>query len=808
MGWRTGSPPQKVDAIRPVPSHNLANRRDGHILVPFLVKKQIPATPVRAKLPILLKQTESDTCESEIPISNLRWYFGFFVVSGFCGLVYEVVWLRLAMASFGVTTALVSIVISMFMAGLGLGSWGAGVLTRRVLDTDGLRALRFYSLAELLVGISSLAVPLQLKLGRLLLQHMGSFGAWQTSRYYLLAGLWVAITLVPWCTCMGSTFPLLMAVIRQTARPTSERSFSYLYVANVLGALLGTIASAFILIELLGFQGTLYVAGALNTILALLAFGLSFRAVSSPAIEKSICGQAPRPRLYGLPRSAVLLLLFTTGLVSMGMEVIWIRQFTPYLGNVVYAFACILGVYLLATVMGSLGYRSWVHSHEPGESASAWSLLALFGVIPVIAADPLLPLRLGNLGLDGLRLLGILFFCALAGFLTPLLVDSWSSGDPDRAGTAYAVNVAGSIVGPLVAGFCLLPWIGERRAVIVLAIPLFAIAALTALRKPFSEGARPKSSRIPKLKFALATIAAILLFRISHDYETKYPVREVRRDYTATVLATGKGFDRKLLVNGVGMTELTPITKYMAHLPLAFMSRPPQNGLVICFGMGTTFRSMLSWGIPTTAVDLVPSVPALFSYFHADAPKLVSSPLARIVIDDGRRFLDGSTQTYDVIVVDPPPPTAAAGSSLLYSRDFYEVVKRHLRRDGILQMWYPAWQGDAATTVSVAKALMQSFPYVRAFPSIQWPGIHFLASMEPLPMVSSSVLTARLPSAAVPDFVEWGPQANPQQQFELVLSHELALGNIIAVAPRTPAIRDDQPINEYYLLRRWFHSYR
>ncbi len=694
------------------------------------------------------------------------------------------------------------------MAGLGLGSWGAGVLARRVLDNDGPRSLRFYSIAELLVGISSLAVPLQLKLGRLLLQHMGSFGAWQTSRYYFLAGLWVAITLVPWCTCMGSTFPLLMAVIRQSAQRTSERSFSYLYVANVLGALLGTIASAFVLIEALGFQGTLYVAGSLNTTLALLAFRISFRTVSSPSTENSFSGQATRLRLYGLPQSAVLLLLFATGLVSMGMEVVWIRQLTPYLGNVVYAFAGILAVYLLATVVGSQDYRSWAYSHRPGESASAWSLLALFAVIPVVAADPLLPLRLGIIELGGLRLSTIVLFCLLAGFLTPLLVDSWSSGDPDRAGTAYAVNVAGSILGPLVAGFWLLPWLGERRSLMVLSIPLFAIAALTALRKPSSERAQPESGLNPRLKFALATLAAILLFRVSHDYETKYPVREVRRDYTATVLAAGKGFHRNLLVNGVGMTMLTPITKYMAHLPLAFMSRAPQNGLVICFGMGTTFRSMLSWGIPTTVVDLVPSVPALFGYYHADAPKLVSSPLARIVIDDGRRFLDGSTQTYDVIAVDPPPPPAAPGSSLLYSVDFYEVVKRHLRKDGILQMWYPASDGDAATAVSVSKALIQSFPYVRAFRSFNGYGIHFLASMEPLPMASSSILAARLPSAAVSDFVEWGPQPNAQRQFEMVLSREVTLEKLLADDPRAPAMRDDQPINEYYLLRSWFHYYR
>ena len=256
------------------------------------------------------------------------------------------------------------------------------------------------------------------------------------------------------------------------------------------------------------------------------------------------------------------------------------------------------------------------------------------------------------------------------------------------------------------------------------------------------------------------------------------------------------------------MTSLTPHTKYMAHLPLAFMSRFPQQGLVICFGMGTSFRSMLSWGIPTTAVDLVPSVPALFGYYHEDAAKLVNSPLARIVIDDGRRFLDGSSQTYDVIVVDPPPPPAAPGSSLLYSRDFYDVVKRHLRRDGILGTWYPEMEGDRATTTSITKALMQSFPYVRAFRSYDRFGIHFLASMEPLRMTSSSVLAARLPSGAVSDFVEWGPQANPQQQFELVLSQELSLEKLLAEDPRAPAMRDDQPINEYYLLRSWLHFHR
>jgi predicted membrane-bound spermidine synthase len=604
---------------------------------------------------------------------------------------------------------------------------------------------------------------------------------------------------------MGATFPLLMAAIRQAARSTSERSFSYLYVANVLGGLAGTLVSAFVLIELLGFQGTLYIAGGLNAILALSAFTMSFFVVLSPSTGKPITRPAARPALYGLPKYTVLFFLFTSGLVSMGLEVVWIRQFTPYLGNVVYAFAGILAVYLLATVLGSQDYRSKARSLHSGETASNWSILALFAVIPAAAADPLL--RLGvSVDSGVVRLLSIALFCALTGFLTPMLVDSWSSGDPDRAGTAYAVNISGSIAGPLIASFWLLPWLGERWATFALTLPLFALAAITAFRKP-SETAQPSSGLNPRLKFALATVAAILLFAFSHDFETIFNAREVRRDYAATVIATGQGMNRKLLVNGVGMTALVPTTKYMVHLPLAFMSRPPQSGLVICFGMGTSYRSMLSWGIPTTAVDLVPSVPALFGYYHADAPKLLRSPLGRIVIDDGRRFLDGSSATYDVIVVDPPPPTEASGSSLLYSREFYDVIKQHLRGDGILQMWFPASISDTTTAVSVAKALRDSFPYVRAFRSFDSLGIHFLASMEPIRIASSAVLASRMPSAAVSDFVEWGPKPTPQQQFDSVLSREISLQEFIAKEPRVLALQDDRPINEYFLLRRQFHFY-
>jgi tetrahydromethanopterin S-methyltransferase subunit H len=80
--------------------------------------------------------------------------------------------------------------------------------------------------------------------------------------------------------------------------------------------------------------------------------------------------------------------------------------------------------------------------------------------------------------------------------------------------------------------------------------------------------------------------------------------------------------------------------------------------------------------------------------------------------------------------------------------------------------------------------------------------------MEPIPITSSSVLVSRMPSAAAADFVEWGPESNSQRQFDTVLSHELKLEDLVAEDPRVPAMRDDHPINEYFMLRRWFHYYK
>lgn len=731
----------------------------------------------------------------------MRWYFGFFFVSGFCSILYEIVWVRLAMAQFGVTTALVSIVLSAFMVGLGLGSWGSGILARRYRDRIHFPALRLYAITELLIGVSAVIVPYEFSTGRALIQQGISPMALSSSGYYLWAGVWIAITLIPWCACMGATFPFAMLAIKSNSSSYSGRSFSYLYVANVLGAVSGAFIPLF-LIELLGFHHTLYVGASLNFLLATCAFGLSLgrstqkdqtgqKAESKVDITQSGVANVETAQLGTAPNwkatdKKLLWLLAGTGITSMGVEIAWIRIYTPPLGTVVYAFASILATYLGATYLGSRAYQ------RKGRGLSLddyllWTLMGFSVLLPFLTADPRL-----RLPAVSRMVLGVAPFSALVGFLTPMIVDLYSAGDPDRAGSAYAINIAGCVVGPLISGFVLLPWVGERVALCVFAIPWFAAGVFLV----------PRSIRksLPRLAAtSLLVLGAVAIAFFTVGYEQQYYPRQVRRDSTATVVATGRGFGRRLLINGVGITNLTPITKMMIHLPLAFMQRPPVNALVICFGMGTTYRSALSWHIPTTAAELVPSVPPLFSYFHSDAPSLDVSR-SRIVIDDGRSFLERSPEQYDVIVIDPPPPVQAAGSSLLYSKEFYSIAKAHLRAGGILQQWMP--DGDPATWASVAKALQESFACVRAFRSPANFGVHFLASTSSIPQESAAELAQHMPMSAAKDLVEWGPASSPEREFKAVLDREIQLSSLIEEYPDIPALADDRPINEYFLLRR------
>lgn len=725
---------------------------------------------------------------------SLKPFFLFFLVSGACSLVYEVIWLRLCMAAFGTTAPAQSAVLSVFMAGLALGSWQGGRLARRLVG-DFRSSARVYAAAEIGIGVSAFVVPAMLTLGRASLLELGREGTWGSLAYYLVSTAWIALSLLPFCFCMGATFPLAMASI-QAARPdASERSFGYLYAANVLGATLGTLISAFVMIELLGFRRSLAVTAAANVAVAIGAFALSLR----PAALQPEAGSPERRRT---PASGVSLLpmLFVTGLASMALQVVWIRMLTPYIGTVVYAFATILALYLAATFGGTLWYRARVALPDERVGALPWSLAATSALLILPAADPRWTQILGA-PFGALRAaVAIVPFCCVLGYLTPRLVDLAGRGDPQRTGSAYAVNVIGCIIGPLLAAFVLLPMAGERPSVWLVCLPLAAVGLLVVAR-----GEKPRL-RAPTFAAVAFGLFALLGALASRDWATIFPSREVRHDYEATVVAAGRDLAKHLRVNGQGITALTSTTKLMVHLPLALRPEPPRSALVLCFGMGTSFRSALSWGVEATAVDLVPSVPGLFGFFHADADELMASPRARVVIDDARRFLERSKERWDLIVVDPPPPIHASASSLLYSREFNELARAHLNPGGVFQQWFPGVEGTALAALT--RALRDVFPYLRTFRSLDGQGIHLLASERPLLSVSAEAAAARMPEAARRDLLEWFPKApDAAGPLRAQLARQVDADALTRGEPDVPALSDDRPVNEYYLLRRAHGSF-
>lgn len=730
---------------------------------------------------------------------STRWFlFLVFFWSGCCALIYQVVWTRLAFAAFGIIAPVLSVVISVFMLGLSGGAWAGGKWIGSLVRKTGCSALLFYALAELMIGIGGLSVPKLFATGELLLLSSGQMDSF---RYLSLSALVLGCSILPWCFFMGATFPFMMAYVREWD-PRSADSFSYLYLANVLGAMTGCLLTAILLVEILGFAHTLWTAAIINFAIAAtsgyLAWTRPRRASTADSPAKSSTKTRRKSSASGSRRRVIKWILFSTGFSAMAMEVIWARAFTPVMTTQVYSFALIVFAYLGATFLGSLVYRRDLQKGSVRATASLISVLSIASFLPIVCNDLRFLTNTENFAgylSATILLLSICPLCAVLGYLTPSLIDEYSLGDPAAAGRAYAINVTGCILGPLAASYLLLPWLGERYGLVVLGLPFLAFGF-------FGTGTLPAWYRWG----ARLTASSVLIWSLfySVDLAALVPMRarkiEIRRDYAASVISAGEDLSKALLVNGVGVTGLVPITKFMAHLPLAFHTGKPESALVICFGMGTSYRSALSWDIETTAVELVPSVRDAFAFYHADAQQVLSNPKGRVVIDDGRRYLNRTGRKFDVIVIDPPPPVEAAGSSLLYSEEFYELAKKHLQPNGILQAWFPG--GNPRTGQAVLRSLQHSFPHLRCFRSPGGAGMLVLASMEPIEPLTPHQVAMTMPNTAVDDLLEWSSSRNLPAYLAQVVAKEFAIEQELDPDPKI-RITDDHPYNEYFLLRRW-----
>ena len=743
----------------------------------------------------------SPIAKETIPNNLSKIIFSLFVLSGFCGLLYQIVWLRMAFASFGVITPVLSVVVSVFMFGLSLGSWIGGKWSEKWRQKTKSSPIFLYAISEFIIGVGAILTPLLFHIGQ---SHLMSIGGTDSAKYMLLSALVIAGSLIPWCTCMGMTYPSMIEFLGEIDHD-NKLSFSFLYLANVIGAMLGALTTAVVFIELIGLYNSIKMAATGNLFIAMVSafLGYKYNRISRPNNVENIGKPSVIVHTLSDKKLFVYSILFITGFCSMAMEVVWVRAFTPTLSTTIYSFAFILAIYLFATWVGSYLYRKHIRGRRvyPLESLLAISIMA--SICPLVITDPrlgaiIIPIQF-LISLFGINI-GIFIFCTLFGYMTPLLIDQYSLGSSLRAGEVYAVNIIGCILGPLFAGYVLLPIVGIKMAFVALSFP-FIILYLFSMKSLFAF------RRIDLFYAISGIIVVILSFFYSFSYEEIAidSNSQVRRDHVATVVSSGQGMRKRLFTNGISITQLTPITKMMAHVPLALHANRPQNALVICLGMGTTYRSLMSWDISAKAVELIPSVKDAFPYYFNDADQILKNPMGDIIIDDGRRYLKRTTDKYDIITIDPPPPVEASGSSLLYSIEFYSLLKSRLNEDGILQQWFPG--GEEKILEAVTRSLVISFPHIKIFRSVENWGFHFIASMKPIDIPTTDVFINRMPPHAKIDLMEWYPGQRIETIVDNFLSKEQEIGELLSKDEKI-YISDDKPYNEYFFLRRCWKLFK
>ena len=733
--------------------------------------------------------------------------FLIFMLSGLSSLIYQTVWIRLAFGSFGCITPVMSVAVSVFMLGIAIGSWFGGKYIDAISDKLKVSSIYFYIISELFIATGAFIVP---KLFIFFQYVLLNTGATNSFSYLLLSALSLTLCLLPWCIAIGTTFPFMMSYLKKVHKEQTT-SFSFLYTANVIGGMCGVLGTTIVWIEMFGFKGTLAVASVGNLLAVLLSFIVYKYNMGDDGIEQKtgrpIFSVANLKQI--LSDKFILVISFITGFTTLALEIVWTRAYAPVLGTMVYSFAFLLAGYLLATYIGSVFYRRDLQGNKVKSPITIITLASLFVFIPILINDPQLfvyggrtyMLNASNIMKYFIQIVLTIFpFCMALGYLMPLLVDQYSKGKPFEAGKIYTVNVVGCILGPLVASYLLLPFLGVKASLILLALPytLLLIILLKHL-KSYSKIVSVCLSFV----FILTSVVYTKTYEIpkfSSDWEST-----IKRDYSATVLGSvnKKTNAKQLLVNGYGITSLTPVTKFMAHLPMVHCNNKPEKALVICFGMGTTYRSLLSWDIDVTAVELTPGVVEMFPLFFNDAEEVLKNKNGKIVVDDGRRFLLRTKEKFDVITLDPPPPIQSSGSSLLYSKEFCHIVKQRLKEGGILHHWTPIYLSferyEDFFVIPVLRALQSEFKYVKTFVSVEQWGVHFLASDTPISDLSIQEFVDKMPHKAKNDLLEWTEDIDIVSLVSYLRKIPESFFDEIN-QDRNFIVTDNRPYNEYCLL--------
>ncbi|HVF63797.1 MAG TPA: fused MFS/spermidine synthase, partial [Casimicrobiaceae bacterium] len=508
--------------------------------------------------------------------------YGLFTLSGFCGLIYESIWSHYLRNYLGHAAHGQTVVLVIFVGGLALGAWLAGRYSERVREP-----LLAYAGAEVFVGLFAfLFHPLFVGVtgwsyDALLPRVCGATGVCATQ--WIIAALLIALPAI----ALGATFPWMVAGVLRRYRERPGHEVSVLYFLNSLGAVVGVLASAFVLIPWLGLPATLATAGALNVAIGVAVF-LIARATRPLAVSVELpeeIAETPRPestkrKKSSAPpqaprRSAPLVVVFLgvaalTGLSSFIYEIVWIRMLSMVLGASTHAFELMLAAFILGLAAGG----AWIRNRIDG-IADARAYLGHVQIIMGIAALLTLPLYhslfdalawlltglnrsfsgywLFHVASAALALVVMLPATFFAGMTLPLitrrLLDEKSG---ERAiGFVYAANTGGAIVGVIVAVHLLIPLAGLKTALVAGAAIDIGLG-IYLLRRPRGELA----FSWPGFAMVIAGLGVIGVVAAGFSIDPKRAASGVYREGYARISA-----DAKVLFHADGKTATVTVVE-------------------------------------------------------------------------------------------------------------------------------------------------------------------------------------------------------------------------------------------------------
>lgn len=661
---------------------------------------------------------------SPSPQAIERLLLGMFVASGCAALSYEIVWVHLLRLVIGASALSVGIVLASFMGGMFVGSL---LLARWVPRSS--NPLRVYACLEVGIALFGLIMPVVLPFVRSVYAGAAGHGPLGIALRALIA----AALLLPPTALMGATLP---AIARRYA-PGAEGNgrLAGLYAANTLGAVAGCIACGFYLLAVWDVWVATCTAAGLNLLIAALAWraGRGDRSFAeggdSPRVEAAAAG-VTSPAVA----RTVYVVAALSGATALGSQVLWTRLLTLLFGATVYAFSIILAVFLGGLGVGAAwAARMIQRGVDPMRGLAStqlalipallWAASLLSGVLPY-ASVQLIPS--GSLHvLHVLHALEVTLPAAILwGMTFPFALAAVTHDDPGKStGQVYAANTLGSIAGALVVSFWTIPARGTHWST-QLVVMLAALSACL-LWLPRTRLLRSAAFWPALLVLSFGALVAALTPGLSGvflahgrhlwsvDERDRYPYISEGAASTVAVHIAPDGTQHFHVAGRVEASSNAAdmrLQRLLGHLSV-FAHPAPKSVLVVGLGAGVTAGSIaLHPGIERIVIcEIEPRVAGAARLFARENDSVLNDPRVQLVFDDARHFLATTDERFDIITSDPIHPWVR-GNSLLFSREYYQIVKSRLKPDGVASQWVPLYDTSEQAIQIQMRTFMSAFP--------------------------------------------------------------------------------------------------